>query len=131
MVHPQVCILPLCYPCYQQAMLKKALFPSSLQPCLGIQGLLQCSLPSAAPEGPKLLCQAGAKHTIRHPSFPSSPFWSLANSVRYDRFLFANPASRLEIDISVSLLHPFYLTAFLPMISPCHLATWCFSQSMH
>ena len=34
MVHPQVCILPLCYQCYQQAILNKALFPSSLQPCL-------------------------------------------------------------------------------------------------
>ena len=98
---------------------------------VGIQGPLQCSLPSVAPAGPKLLCQAGAKYTIRHPSFPSSPFWSLANSVRYDRFLFAKPASRLEIDISVSLLYPLYLTACLPMISPCQLTARCFNQFMH
>lgn len=64
--------------------------------------MLQSTLPSAAPAGPKLLHQAGDKCSIRHPSFPSSPFWSLANSVRYDRFLFANPASGLEIDISLS-----------------------------
>lgn len=68
----------------------------------GIRDHSRAHRPSAAPAGPKLLCQAGAKHTSRHRSFPSSPFWSLANSVRYDRFLFANPASRLEIDVSLS-----------------------------
>lgn len=73
--------------CINQHAILISLFSSSLQPWLGRSGdhsIAHC--PSPAPANLKLLCQAGAKHAIHHHSFLLSPFWSLANNVRYDRF---------------------------------------------